>query len=479
MDDAKRGCDPIEDAPEICRLSVAELTAAYAKGALSPVDVAEAALGRAEAINPRFNAFVEIWHGQALAQAEASERRWRAGAPASPIDGAPTTIKDIVWVQGKTISYGSVASPPVVATQDSPSVARLRQAGAVLIGLTTTPELGWKAVTDSPLTGVTSNPWNDALTPGGSSGGAAVAAATGAGVLHLGTDGGGSIRVPASFTGIVGLKPSFGKVPAYPPSAFGDVAHIGPMARRVADAKAMLDAMAGRDASDWRQPPIEYPKRPLRQVSLRGARIGYWRQPPCGMLDPQTGRVVDAAVQALADAGAEVEPVALPDVDLLAVFNVLWLTGAARRLQAIPGDRRDRMDPGLLAAAALAERWSATDYVAAQAQRAEFGLWLDRRLAGLDAIVSPATSIPAFAKACDVPPESGQTLWTEWAGFNFPINLGQQPACVLPCGLTDDGRPVGLQVIGPRGADDGVLEWAFAIESLRLFRGAESVNAMQ
>ena len=456
---------PIDDAPEICRMSVAELTAAYAKGALSPVEAARAALQRAEDINPRFNAFRALYPEDALTAARASEARWRAGAPASPIDGVPTTIKDIVWIEGKTISYGSAASAPITPTQDAPTVARLKQAGAALIGLTTTPELGWKAVTDSPLAGVTSNPWNDALTPGGSSGGAAVAAVTGAGVLHLGTDGGGSIRVPASFTGIVGHKPSFGKVPAYPPSAFGNVAHIGPMARSVADAKAMLDAMSGRDLSDWYQPPVDFPTRPLLARHRKGAKIGYWSRPPCGTLDGEVGRVIDETVARLEQAGAIIEPITLPPIDVLWVFNVLWLSGAARRLKAIPAERREMMDPGLRAAAARAESWSSTDYVSALALRAEFGLWMEQQLGKLDAIVSPATSIPAFEKGNDVPPGSGQSVWTEWAGFNFPINLSQQPASVIPCGLTSSGRPIGLQIVGPRGVDDAVLEFALAIES--------------
>ena len=222
--------DPLADAPELCRLGVAALTARYADGSLSPVEVAEATLARAEVVQERHNAFTEIDHEGALVQAREAEARWRRHMPASAIDGVPTTLKDIVWVAGKAIHYGS-NSPPVMAAHDAPAVARLRAAGAVFIGLTTTPEFGWKALTDSPFSGVTTNPWNAALTPGGSSGGAAVAAATGAGVLHLGTDGGGSIRIPSSFTGIFGIKPSYGRVPAYPPSPFGTVSHIGPMTR--------------------------------------------------------------------------------------------------------------------------------------------------------------------------------------------------------------------------------------------------------
>jgi amidase/aspartyl-tRNA(Asn)/glutamyl-tRNA(Gln) amidotransferase subunit A len=312
------------------------------------------------------------------------------------------------------------------------------------------------------LSGVTSNPWNEALTPGGSSGGAAVAAATGAGALHFGTDGGGSIRIPASFCGIVGLKPSFGRVAAFPASAFGTLAHIGPITRTIEDAKLMLDAMAGRDPADWNQPPFAYPRRDLQLVTPRGLKIGYWRQPPCGGLDGEVAAACDAALHRLEQAGAHVEPLALPDLDLLGVFNTLWLTGAARRLRLIDPARLEQMDPGLREAAARVAGLSAADYVDASIRRAEFGAWMEAVFARLDLIVSPATAIAAFEKAHDVPPGSGLSIWTEWAGFSFPINLSQQPACVTPCGPTADRRPIGLQFVGPRGEDDRVLELARA-----------------
>ncbi len=453
---------PLDDADDICRMSASALSRTFASRDLSPVEATKATLARARAVQARFNAFTEIDEEGALAMARESEARWRAGAPLSPIDGAPTTIKDLVYVEGKTISYGSRASEPVKPTRDAPSVAGLRRAGAVFIGLTATPELGWKAVTDSPLSGVTSNPWNDALTPGGSSGGAAVAAATGAGALHIGTDGGGSIRIPASFTGVVGHKPSFGRVAAYPASAFGTLAHVGAITRTVDDAKLMLDAMAGRDVADWNQPPFAYPRRDLHPVDLRGTRIGYWREPPCGKLDLDVAAACDAAVKRLVSAGAHVERLPLPEGDWLAVFNVLWFAAAARRLRLIDPARLELLDPGLREAARRVDGVSAADYVDASIRRAEFGAWMEAAFSRIDVVISPATAIPAFAKNCDVPPDSGMTIWTEWAGFSFPVNLSQQPACVTRCGLTADGRPVGLQFVGPRGEDDRVLELARA-----------------
>lgn len=456
--------DPLNDAPDLCRLGVAELAAAYAAGTLSPVEVTSACLARAEDVQRAHNAFTLIDHEAALAQARAAEARWRAGSPASAIDGVPTTIKDIVWVEDRAIGYGSVAAEPVRPASDAPAVARLRAAGAVFLGLTTTPEFGWKAITDSPRSGVTTNPWNASLTPGGSSGGAAVAAATGAGVLHLGSDGGGSIRIPSSFTGIFGIKPTFGRVPAHPPSPFGSVSHVGPMARSPDDAAAMLEVMAGRHVSDWMQPPVELPPLSGPRFKLKDASIGYWRRPPHGSVEPEVAARIDAMVERLRAEGARIEPLDLPDHDdLFEIFTTHWYAGAAARVAALPSDRLAQVDPGLQAVAAAGREIPVQDYVLATQRRVAFGAAMDALLERFTLLLSPATAIAAFAAGEEVPPGSGLGRWTEWAGFSYPINLSQQPACSLPCGQTGDGRPVGLQLIGPRGADARVLEAARAV----------------
>jgi len=458
--------NPLADAPEPCRLGVAELTRAYEDGSLSPVEMTVAALARAEVVQERHNAFTLLDREGALRQAEAAEARWRAGAPASPIDGVPTTIKDIVWVAGHEIHYGS-RTTPVKPPHDAPSVARLRAGGAVMLGLTTTPEFGWKAVTDSTFSGVTTNPWNAALTPGGSSGGAAVAAAAGAGVLHLGTDGGGSIRIPSSFSGIFGIKPSYGRVAAYPPSPFGTVAHVGPMARTAADAGAMLAVMSGRDGLDWTQPATGLPGLEAGDFRLAGARVGYWREPPKGPLDAEVAAAVDRAVARLEAAGASVEPVILPEHDtLFAIFQAHWMVGAATRLAHLGEAERALVDPGLLEAAAVGSAYGAVDYARAQQRRVAFGQAMDALLERFDLLVSPATAIPAFDAGLEVPAGSGLGRWVEWAGFSYPINLSQQPACSTPCGFTRDGRPIGLQLVGPRGADGRVLAAAAAFAEL-------------
>lgn len=460
--------NPLSDASDLCRLSAAELTTAYAKKSLSPVDVAKATLARAHQVHERFNAFALIDEASTLTAATASEQRWRDGTPLSPIDGVPTTIKDIVWVKGTPITYGSSAIDPVIANEDAPAVAGLRKAGCVFLGITTTPEFGWKALTDSAAYGITRNPHDRSLTSGGSSGGAAVAAATGAGVLHLGSDGGGSIRVPASFCGIVGHKPTFGRVAAYPASAFGTVSHIGPMTRSVADTTLMLRAMSGRDLRDWSQPPGLLPSLDATDVEILGKRIGYWRTPPVGTVDPEVAALVDGVVTRLEAARASVTPIDLPGEDLHGMFHALWFSGAAARLSVVDPARRAGVDPSFLDIAAQGERMPIVDVVRANQRRADYGKDMDVLLTQYDVLVSPAVAIPAFEAGREVPAESGLTRWTEWAGFSFPINLSQQPACVIPCGLTAAGRPVGLQIVGSRGEDAAVLAMAAAIERLMM-----------
>lgn len=452
---------------ELCQASVAALTQSFASGDLSPVEAATATLSQAERINPELNAFSLIDHEGALSAARAAERRWRSGSMRSPVDGVPVTIKDIVRCHGLDVRYGSRTTDDVSDLPDSPSVERLRKAGAVILGLTNTPEFGWKAITDNPRNGVTRNPWDASKTPGGSSGGAAVAAATGAGVLHLGTDGGGSIRVPASFCGLVGLKPSFGRVPVYPASAFGSVAHIGPLGRTVEDTALMLNAISGRDARDWTQPNIGIdPVRP-KPIDWHGKRIGYWKTPCVGAVEQEIASRVEATLADLELAGAVVEEIRLPGQgDLLEVFCRHWYVGAATRLSAIDAADHAKLDPGFLKVAKLGQGYAAVDRMQAEIARAEFGAKMDALLEELDVVVSPSVPIAPFEAGVDVPEGSGLTSWLEWASFSFPINLSQQPACSLPCGFTARGLPIGLQIVGGRSRDEAVLSAALTYQQM-------------
>lgn len=452
---------------EICQATAAQLTGAFASGALSPVEVTKAVLERAETTKSAFNAFTVIDHKGALEAARASEKRWLEGAALSAIDGVPTTIKDIVLCHGLDVRYGSHITPDVSSQPDCPSVERLRGAGAVILGLTTTPEFGWKAVTDNRKDGVTRNPWDDTKTPGGSSGGAAVAAATGAGVLHLGTDGGGSIRIPASFTGIVGHKPSFGRVAAFPASSFGTVAHTGPMARTVEDTAVMLNIMSGRDVRDWTQAPFAFSDVDLKPINWSGKRVGYWKTPCFGAVDPQVTDAVEATLKDVELAGATVTETMLPDQDaLLEIFYRHWYVGAASRFSSIDVSDHDALDVGFVKAAQIGQRYSAVERMQAEIKRAQFGAQMDALLETYDYVISPTVPIPAFEAGRDTPIDGGFESWVEWSSFSFPINLSQQPACSLPCGFTVGGLPIGLQIIGARSDDGAVLNAALTYQQM-------------
>src|SRR5260221_4492886 len=264
---------------ELGFMSASALIDAYRRKALSPVEATKAALARLERLEPKLNAFVLVGGEGAIAAARESETRWVKGTPKGLADGVPTTIKDIVLTKGWPTLRGSLLSKRDQAwNEDAPAVARLREHGAVFLGKTTTPEFGWKALGDSPLTGVTRNPWSLTHTPGGSSAGAAAALAAGIGALAIGTDGGGSIRIPASFCGLAGIKATFGRVPAYPASAMGLLSHVGPMARSVDDVALMLSVLAGADARDpYRLPPGDADYHEGLAPGVKGLRIPYSR----------------------------------------------------------------------------------------------------------------------------------------------------------------------------------------------------------
>jgi aspartyl-tRNA(Asn)/glutamyl-tRNA(Gln) amidotransferase subunit A len=450
--------------PRVCRMSAAELTSHYARHALSPVEVTRAVLERAEAVNPQLNAFVLIDTDGALAAAAESEQRWLRGRPLGLVDGVPATIKNLVSVKGWPLRSGSCSTSPKPVADDAPTAKSLREGGAILIGATTTCEFGWKGVADSPVSGIVRNPWNPELTSGGSSGGAAIAAATGCGVFHLGSDGGGSIRIPASFCGLVGHKPSFGRVPYFPPSAFGTVGHLGPITRTVADAALMLDVLSARDIRDWHQNPLPFPSAQsvLGQFSWEGKRVGLWTEMPGITVDPEVLAAVRTAAAAIEALGATIEPITLPGEDLLSVFNILWFAAGASRVAKIPEPMRALVDPNLRRAAELGASYSGAEFAEANNRRAVFGIAMDRLLQQYDLVISPTTPVPAFGAGHDVPPSSGQQFWTEWAAFNFPLNLSQQPACSIPCGMTRTGIPIGLQIVGPKAGDEVVLGAAAA-----------------
>ncbi|RMI42744.1 amidase [Streptomyces triticirhizae] len=456
---------------DLATLTAAELGAAFAAGDASPSEATAAVLERAEAVHAAVNAFTLIDHEGAAEQARAATERWRRGAPLSPLDGVPATVKDILLQRGHPTRRGSAAVPAGDRwEEDAPSVARLREAGAVLVGKTTTPEFGWKGVTDSPLHGATGNPYAPERTSGGSSGGSAAAVALGAGPLSLGTDGGGSVRIPAAFCGIFALKPTYGRVPLYPASAFGTLAHVGPMTRDARDAALLLDVISGPDARDWSQLAPATSSFAGTLVGgadrVRGLRVAYSPRMREVAVRPEVADAVGRAVARLAELGAEVEEAdpPLPSFDeMREAFHVLWFSGAARVTEFFDEEQVAALDPGLAEIRARGARYSALDYLAAVDVRMGMGRAMGGFHERYDLLVTPTLPITAFAKGVEVPEGSGQRRWTEWTPFTYPFNLTQQPAASLPVGRDAAGLPIGLQLVGPRHGDATVLRAAHAL----------------
>jgi aspartyl-tRNA(Asn)/glutamyl-tRNA(Gln) amidotransferase subunit A len=453
---------------DLARCGAAALVHLFATKQASPVEATKATLERVKRYNPRYNAFCLVDEDAALASARASEARWLRGEPASQIDGVTATIKDIVLTRGWPTLRGSRSTDrKQFWDEDAPAVARLREAGAVLIGKTTTPEFGWKGVCDSPLTGITRNPWNAERTPGGSSGGAAVAAALGMGCLHLGTDGGGSIRIPAAFSGVFGIKPTFGQVPAYPLSPFGTVAHLGPITARVDDAARMLTVISRPDTRDWYALP--YLARDFSQTldgGVHGLRIALSTALGYAKVDAEIIALVERAAARLAELGARVERRDPGFGDPAKIFEAHWLTGAANVRHAVPAEKHALLEPGFNHFADLGERIPHMEYIKAMNKRAALGAHMAKFHTEFDVLLTPTMPIAAFETGRLTPSGLDQTSWTVWTPFSFPFNLTQQPAASIPCGLTSSGLPVGLQIVAAKYRDDLVLRVARACESV-------------
>jgi aspartyl-tRNA(Asn)/glutamyl-tRNA(Gln) amidotransferase subunit A len=447
--------------------SAVRLVKGYARKKFSPVEVAKACLAQIEKHDGAVNAMVGNHREEALKSAAASEARWRRGEPQGPVDGVPVLVKDLLLVRGwPTLRGSKTVDPDQAWDSDAPCVARLRECGAVLLGATTTPEFGWKGVTDSPLTGITRNPWDIGKTPGGSSGGSSAALAAGYAPLTLGTDGGGSIRIPAGFTGVFGHKPSFGRVPVWPLSPFGTVAHVGPMTRRVADAALMMNVITQPDARDWHSLPYDATDY-LRKLDrgVKGLRIAY--SPRLGYVDvdPEIAGLVHKAVKRLAELGAEVEEIDPGFDDPAACFRTLWWAGARSLLGKLPQEKMARLDPALADVVDQSRAISLDDYQDAVRTRGMLGIHMRKFMECYDLLVTPTLPIPAFEAgklAPDRPDKSGK--WLNWTPFSYPFNLTQQPAASVPCGFTKSGLPAGLQIVGRMFDDATVLRASFAYE---------------
>ena len=452
---------------DLSLMSAIQLVDGYRSGEFTPEDAARAALDAIRAHDGEVNAFVLVDEQAALAQARASTRRWQAGKPIGPADGIPASIKDMLLTRGwPTLRGSTLVEESQPWDVDAPAVARLRESGAVLLGKNTTPEFAWKGVTDSIRHGATGNPWGAHLTSGGSSGGAATAVGLGMGTWSVGTDGGGSVRIPASFTGTVALKPTFGRIPIYPPSPYGTLSHAGPMTRTVTDAALLLDLIARPDSRDWAAldpPAVSY----LDGLDdgVVGLRIALSPTLGYGRNDSEVDAAVRAAAQVLADAGAHVEEVDPDIADCVDAFHILWFTGAAKVIEQYGAGAIERVDPRLREAIGeFGTDVSAAAYLDATAERMDLGVRMGAFHDRFDLLLTPTMPIPAFGTGQDAPDGWPSTLWTSWTPYTYPFNMTQQPALSLPCGLTAGRRPIGLQVVGPRHADALVLRAGRAYE---------------
>lgn len=457
---------------DIAKFSVSELIDLYKNRSLSPVEVVESALKRISNCRDRLNAFVVVDGETALREAHSSEERWRNKSPLGVLDGIPITVKDLLLTKGLPTLRGSKAINPHQSwNEDAPPVARLREQGAVLLGKTTTSEFGWKGVTESPLTGITRNPWDLGLTPGGSSGGAAVAAALGLGVLHLGTDGGGSSRSPAALTGVFGFKPTFGRVAGYPSAHTGTLFHPGILTRTVTDTALTLNAIARWDKRDWYALPDEKQDYlPKLDRDISGLRIAYSQRLGYADVEPEVAELVKSAVNVFADLGAVVEEVDPGFENPQAIFRTFWQAGAAKLLRGFTPEQQAVIDPGLQAIATEGEKISLADYLSANDAREALGRHMQSFHQTYDLLITPTLPITAFPVGQTSPRSILYPDGRSWSPFTYIFNLTQQPAASVPCGFTKYGLPVAMQIVGAKYSDVLVLQAAKAYENLFPFK---------
>ncbi len=450
-----------------------ELLAGYERKAASPVEVARAILARIERLNPTLNCFVFVEPEHVLRDARAAEARWFRGAPRGSLDGVPVSVKDLLLTRGWPTRKGSLTVPADGPWEDdAPAVARLREHGAVLLGKTSTPEYGHKGTTSSSLCGITRNPWNPDVTPGGSSGGAGAAVAGGMGPLALGTDGGGSVRIPSSFTGLFGHKPSFGRVPAWPLSLFGTVANVGPMSRTVADGALLYEVITQPDHRDFHAlPPHGTDYRAAAAAGASGLRVGY--TPDFGLrhaigdqrIDPAVADVTREAADALRRAGADVREIRLEwPCDPVRIFRLIWTMGAARLAAELDPRDYELLDPDLQAFCAAGKPCGLAEAREAQDGRVQLWSWLsDRfRTEPFDVLLGPTMPVLPF-RAGQGCPDGWESNPFAWVPFTPVFNLTRHPAASVNAGFAQ-GLPVGVQLVGPWYRDEIVFQAAGALE---------------
>ena len=451
---------------DLDRLTAVELRHLMASRQLSPVEVTRRALEKAEASQSTLNAYHVLLHDEAAAAARLAETAIMRGEPLGLLHGLPLSVKDLIAVAGVRLSFGSRAMADNVSVADAPSVRRAREAGAILIGTTTTSEFGCKAVGDNPLNGITRNPWNLAKTPGGSSAGAAASVAAGITPFALGTDGGGSIRIPSCLTGLAGLKGHFARVAVWPPTAAPTLSHVGPIARTVGDAALLFMAIAGYDPRDPYSVAAAVPDLPQAcQRGVRGMRIAY--SPTFGYARPtdEVTRIVAAAAGRFEELGCEVELVeTVFDTDPVDQWSAEFYAGAGTRLRHILADRRALLDP---AVAELLDRALRLDLAQLYDRVFERYALRDKMRAFFeryDLLLSPVLPVTSLDVGKNIPDGHADRDLVSWVYYTYPFNLTGLPAATVCAGFGADGMPVGFQVVGRALGEDDVVRAIAAYE---------------
>jgi aspartyl-tRNA(Asn)/glutamyl-tRNA(Gln) amidotransferase subunit A len=458
------------DAEQLGFLPATSLAELIRTKQLSPVEYMQALLVRIETLEPKVNAFVHLAAEPALDAARKAEARLMSGDRIGQLHGVPVTIKDLTLTKDMPTQQGSLIYQGHQPDEDAPIVPRLKHEGAIILGKTTASEFGWTGVSHSPLTGITHNPWKFGYNAGASSAGAGAAAAAGFGPLHQGSDGAGSIRMPAHFCGVFGLKPSFGRVPYYPVSTGDLTSHNGPLTRTVADGALLLEVMAGPHPLDYttlEAGPAAYQAR--LHEGIKGKRIAYSPDLGHARVDPEIAALVKTAALRLSEIGAIVEEVPTPwsaaGPELIRFFWSAHLT----RLKPHLDRWASRMDPGLVACIEAATNVSIADYQAARETKMSYITNIHRWFENWDFLLTPSVSVAAFPAEKLMPDHwpRHDWDWVGWAEFSYPFNMSWNPAASVPCGFTSDGLPVGLQIVGKRFDDLGVLQASAAFEAIQ------------
>ncbi|WP_439877361.1 amidase [Pseudomonas prosekii] len=446
-------------------LSAAQLLAMYASRTLSPLEYYDHLLAHIERWEPSIAALYAFDPQRVLEQARASSERWSKGAPNGALDGVPVTLKELIATAGDCIPQGSAATALVAATADAPPAARLREAGAIILGKTTVPDFGMLSSGLSSFHGITRNPWDLEQNPGGSSAGAAAAAAAGYGPLHVGTDIGGSVRLPAGWCGLVGFKPSLGRIPIDP---YYTGRCAGPMTRTVDDCALMMRYLAQADSRDATSLPPQALDWSLATPSFKGLKIGLMLDPGCGFHpEAQVCDAVRNAAQLFAEQGAEVRLIGpLMDRQLLDGLDDFWRARQLSQLQTLSAAQRERVLPYIEDWAAPAATMSAVQAVEGFNQTFEIRRRCARLFGDLDLVLSPTNQVSSFPAHWPSPSNDPRQPF-EHIVFTLPWNMGEQPALSINCGFTDQGMPIGLQMIAPRFADQWLLQCAKAYEDWR------------